>query len=80
MIPNNLIEMLIEYQQENGILLKTSGKLRLDPEIVGYELKNFGMNPEVIEEIKQCIYEKNHLDDFKKEKGIYDTWEDSGFN
>lgn len=62
------------------MILKESRKIKLNPEIVGYELKNFGMNQEVIEEIKECIYEKNVLDAFKKEKGIYDTWEDFEFN
>ena len=62
------------------MILKISGKIRLDPEIVGYELKNFGMNQEVIEEIKECIYEKNYLDDFKKEKGICGNWEGFGIN
>jgi len=60
--------------------LRESGKIKLNPEVVGYELKNFGMNQEVIEEIKECIYEKNHLDDFKKEKGISGKWEDFGIN
>ena len=61
-------------------MMKKSGKIKLNPEIVGYELKNFGMNQEVIEEIKECIYEKNHLDEFKKEKGIPDSWEDFEIN
>lgn len=57
---------------------KKNQRIKLNPEIVGYELKNFGMNQEVIEEIMECIYEKNHLDDFKKEKGIPDKWDDFG--
>ena len=59
---------------------KKNQRIKLNPEIVGYELKNFGMNQEVIEEIMECIYEKNHLDDFKKEKGIPDAWDDFRIN
>ena len=60
--------------------MQKSGKVKLNPEIIGHELKNFGMNAEIIEEIKECIYEKNYLDEYKKENGISDEWEEFEIN
>ena len=39
----------------------------LDPDTISYRLKNAQLNPEVIEEIRQAIIQKNELDQYKND-------------
>lgn len=43
--------------------------MRLDPDMIGDRLREAGLYPDVINEIKECIIVKNEWVDIMREKG-----------